>query len=387
MKSCRYHTDTPAYAAEREYHSGILSERQDCPPDVPLSSALMTEDRPAVTAVPEIPASMKVLDCLPAAVLVVDDFGRLSYFNHKASEYFGQLEIGESWRHTIERCFIDSTNSDEMVSRLGYSLMLETEPMSDKKGQMLVFHDVSKRNNLKKIQDRYARLATLGELAAKLAHQIRTPLAASMLFFSNIKTSVESSSRQYKNLEKGMQGLRHIEAMIADMLMFTSDKSDFRDMVPVSDLIYALENEKEMLSQQYQCEIVFENRDDIADVKGNLYAIKSAIGNLVENAAQACKTRRDQYAGEDNSYRGKIYIAISSICEKGPYSTNIKITDNGVGIAEDSLAKLVKPFYTTKRNGTGLGLAVVKSVVDSHDGELQINSAIGKGTEAIIRLP
>jgi two-component system sensor histidine kinase FlrB len=265
--------------------------------------------------------------------------------------------------------------------------MLETQPMSDKRGQVLVFHDVSKSNNLKQIRERYARLATLGELAARLAHQIRTPLGASMLFFSNIKNSLESSSREYKYLEKGMQGLRHIEAMIADMLMFTTNTREVSDKVHVSDIIYALENEKEVLSQQYHCEIIFDYKDDISDIRGNLYAIKSAIGNLIDNAAQACKAKNEQYILEDRPYSGKVRVLLTKMSENDDYSVCIQVTDNGVGIDEDNLIKLAKPFYTTKSNGTGLGLAVVKSVVDSHAGDFQVNSTIGEGTEVTIRLP
>ena len=83
----------------------------------------------------------------------------------------------------------------------------------------------SKTTELKKTRERYARLVELGELSARMAHQIRTPLAASMLFLSSIKDSLDESSRQYKNLVRGIQGLRNIEYMIQDMLLFSSDKS------------------------------------------------------------------------------------------------------------------------------------------------------------------
>lgn len=344
------------------------------------------QDDNHLTSTSDILQTKNILDAMPAGVVGVDSFGCVNYFNNKAAQYLGPLNLGEQWRSIIERCFKDAYSSNGVMTTQGYMVNLETGPMPDKKGQIIIIHDISKTAELKKTRERFARLAELGELSARMAHQIRTPLAASMLFLSGIKDSLDSTSRQYKNLMKGIQGLQDIESMIADMLLFTSDKSRNGKLFDITDLIYALENDTEVLRQQYQCVITFHYGDSNFVTKGNLYAIKSAISNIIENSAQACMARRMRNKKIENEYIGKINVYINP-CDEEKYSISIKIADNGPGIPNENLENILKPFYTTKQNGTGLGLAVVKSVIDSHNGELKINSSPGSGTETIVSLP
>jgi len=384
MRSCRYidyqtgNNDTGIEYPRRYDRNQSLTK-------VPSLPARDQDDN-RLTSVSEPLDTKNILETMPAAVVVVDRYGCVSYSNLKATEYLGQLHLGEQWRKVIERCFRDTYSGDEVITTQGYVLSLETEPMPDKKGQMIIFHDVSKTTELKKTRARLARLAELGELSARMAHQIRTPLAASMLFFSSIKDALDSSSRQYKNLIKGIQGLKNIESMVADMLLFSSDKSGHGKTLCITDLIYALENDMEVLRQQYHCEITLDNSDRPSEIRGNLYAIKSAISNIIENSAQACMSRKMHTEKTGGTYSGYVNVSIFS-CEEKNYSVCIKVADNGAGIPGENFEKIMKPFYTTKSNGTGLGLAVVKSVIDAHGGDIQINSNLDSGTETIVRLP
>lgn len=387
MGSCRYvEYQTNSNDTGIDFDHPRRQDRSQYLAETP-TSPIRNQNGDNLTSVRDPLDTNNVLDTLPAAVVVIDQFGCINYFNNKAAVYLGPLKMGEQWGKAIERCFREPTSNDEIFTTRGYILSLTTEPMPDKKGQMIVFHDISKASELKKTRERYARLVELGELSARMAHQIRTPLASSMLFLSNIKDSMDSSSRPYKNLIRGIQSLRNIENMIKDMLLFSSDKSGHGETLDIADLVYALKNDTEVLRQQYSCEIAFECTDTALEIKGNLYAIKSAISNIIENSAQACMAKKKHYEEKGEKYSANINVSIFPCARIDNYSISMKIIDNGTGIPDENINNILKPFYTTRQNGTGLGLAVVKSVIDAHNGELQINSSLDSGTEIIVRLP
>jgi two-component system sensor histidine kinase FlrB len=389
MKACCYIEKSCDFQGEHEAIDDSYTQPQDRSriglETAYPSSRTQCENLSAKHA--DIIDSRSIIDSMPSAVVVLDHFGQIAYFNEKANDVIGLLSIGEKWRDVIDRCFMLPFNNNEMVSQNGYTLILETAPMPNKKGQILVFHDAGKYNNLTILRERYSKLAALGELAAKLAHQIRTPLAASMLFFSNMKDTLEPSSRSLNNYTKGMQGLRNIEAMIGDMLLFSSDKKNNNEKIKFDDLITVIGNEIDVLSEQYDCIINIEYDKQILVIKGNLYAIKSALINLIENSAQACMAKKHQYLKEDIDYRPVVNISIKKIKEKSKYSICFKVTDNGVGLDNNVIKKCLKPFYTTKQNGTGLGLAVVKSIIDAHEGSIAIQSKKALGATVIVKLP
>lgn len=383
MRSCRSilpqacNSGADSVCVRQQDHSQPLIET--------ASPSALSEDDGTLPHSRALPGE-KILDCMPAAIVAVDRYGYVCYFNNKAQEYIGAITLGEEWRKIIERSFKESSSGDEVLTTRGFLLSLETGPMPEKKGQIIIFHDVSRTAEMKRARERFSRLAELGQLSARMAHQIRTPLAASMLFLSNIKDSLDASSRQYNNLIKGIEGLKTIESMIADMLLFSSDKCGSGEKLYVSNLIYALENEIELLRQQYGCDISINCDEALTEINGNLYALKSIISNILENSAQACMARMESVSGKDNKYHGNITVQIF-LCEKQGFTVGIKIADNGAGIAMENMKKIMEPFYTTKQTGTGLGLAVVKSVVDAHGGEIEVHSVPGSGTQTQIFLP
>jgi len=327
-----------------------------------------------------------IFNNLPVAVITLDNHGYVRFCNDMAMQFFNVSVIGQLWRSVIEQCFLQQENTDELVLSSGRIVRLETSPLDNKCGQVLIFSDVTKDRDLKNIRDRYSRLSELGEMAASLAHQIRTPLAASMLFFSNIRKFLDTTTTSYASLEKGMTGLRHIESMIEDMLLFSKGGKKGDDKLSISDLVEELKQDAYLLTQEYNCVIDIHDRTGNKSISVNRHAIKAAISNLVVNAAQACKSRSD--GCHESEYRGKVEVIIKELDYGSTVSSIcIQVHDNGVGISKEQQADIKEPFYTTKPNGTGLGLAVTKLVVDSHAGEMEINSSVMTGTEICINLP
>lgn len=333
---------------------------------------------------------LSILTSIPAAVLALDSSGHVMYVNGKARELFGETVSNELWRDTIHRCITDTDSDGNLITRCDRTLNLEIAPLTNKRGQVLIFHDVTDKYEINKIRDHINRLAEIGEMAANLAHQIRTPLAASILFFSNIKSMLDKASQPLRNLDKGLAGLRHIESMISDMLMFSSTSSNAEEKIIFEDIFSKLYQEIKLIEQDYCCKIILSSEKCGQSCYGNSYAIQSALSNLIVNAAQACYQKKcnDISSSTSAQYIGIVHVSLLPVISADEsYDIELRIEDNGIGINEKNISHVNTPFFTTKSNGTGLGLSVVKSIVESHRGLLKINSIENEGTIASIFLP
>jgi len=331
-----------------------------------------------------------IFNNLPVAVITLNEHGYVSFCNEVAIQFFDFQLIGKLWRTIIERCFIQGEDNDELVLNDGRIVRLDTSPLDDKCGQVLVFSDITKDRDIKNIRDHYSRLSDLGEMAATLAHQIRTPLAASMLFFSNIKKSLESDSSS-KSFDKGMSGLRHIETLIKDMLIFSSGNKINNEEVMISDLVDDLNQDVIVLIKEYECEIKINDKTSGASIYGNRHALRAAISNLIVNSAQACnkKSGIDSVEPRENkSYKARVNVYITEeFFDKETKSINVLVKDNGIGICSNKINSIKEPFYTTKTDGTGLGLAVTRSVIENHGGSIKVDSTVMIGTSIDLMIP
>jgi two-component system sensor histidine kinase FlrB len=216
----------------------------------------------------------------------------------------------------------------------------------------------------------------MGEVAARLAHQIRTPLSSAMLYIAPLMRSDTDSQLQQKFAKKLHASISHMEQLVKNMLAFSRGDMAETSPVAVVDLLNMVEQQfsSQPKAEHYQLEI--QNTVNDAYVYGSQEALASAINNLLNNARQAC--------GEE----GEITIYSEYVeDDAGTDCIEISIEDNGIGISQQDKEKILKPFYTTRSSGTGLGLAVVNSIVQAHRGELWFESDEGEGSTFSIRLP
>lgn len=369
MKAYQYLYDHPAQVHQAGLLQPIAAPTASCT-ELHQSDATQVTNKDSVSREEYL---TNVSNNLPIAVVTLNNEGYVEYCNEKALNIFGATIIGQLWRKVIELYVVAGPNDDEVVLRDGRILYLETCPLADKKGQILTFNDITRASDLKNIRNQHLRLAELGEMAAALAHQIRTPLAASMLFFSNIKKTLNKSSQSYSSLEKGLYELKHIGAMVEDMLMFSKDGKKGDDKLTTKELVADLIFNADSLMQEYGCEIIVADKAKDKEIILNRHGIKSAISNILVNSAQACKARQNNSAEE---YKPIIKIEVNDY----KYSLMITVEDNGIGVEDDYINHIKEPFFTTKTNGTGLGLSVAKSVIESHGGVLDIRSSINEWT-------
>ncbi|MDP2808803.1 MAG: HAMP domain-containing sensor histidine kinase [Rhodocyclaceae bacterium] len=229
-------------------------------------------------------------------------------------------------------------------------------------------------NRLREEAERNKRLAAMGEMAAQLAHQLRTPLAAALLYAGNLENPDLPEASRVSIAGKTVARLKHLERLIQDMLLFARGEVLGRETFAVADLLAELSQTFEPLARVRG--VVCRIEADGGDIRmtGNRKALAGALTSLLENALQAV----DGTAGG-----GTISLAALRCGER----MTLSVRDNGRGMPPDVVARLFEPFFTTRSDGTGLGLAIARGVARAHAGGIDVRSEPGVGTEFILTLP
>ncbi|WP_434571670.1 sensor histidine kinase [Pseudomonas sp. Z3-6] len=311
-----------------------------------------------------------LLDLLPGGVIVIDAHGFVREANPAACELLGLPLEGELWRHVIARCFAPREDDGHEVSlKDGRRLSISTRSLDAEPGQLVLLNDLTETRHLQDQLARHERLSSLGRMVASLAHQIRTPLSAALLYASHLteqQLPVETQQRFAGRLKERLHELEH---QVRDMLVFARGELPLTDRVSPKALLQSLQ--AAALTHVQQLPIRWQCDSHAGEVLCNRDTLVGAVLNLIENAIQA--------SGGDVRLKVHLYTRGNTL--------RLSISDNGSGIEPAVLARLGEPFFTTKTTGTGLGLTVVKAVARAHQGELQLRSRLGRGTCATVCLP
>nr|WP_163011330.1 ATP-binding protein [Pseudomonas viridiflava] len=311
-----------------------------------------------------------LLDLLPGGVIVIDGMGVVREANPAAIDLLGQPLLGMLWRHVISRCFAPREDDGHEISlKDGRRLSISTRSLDAEPGQLVLLNDLTETRRLQEQLARHERLSSLGRMVASLAHQIRTPLSAAMIYASHLteqELPVETQQRFAGRLKERLHELEH---QVRDMLVFARGELPLTDRIAPGALFQALQNAAathlQGVAVRWQCNSVD------GELLCNRDTLVGALLNLVENAVQASAGRT----------RLKVHVY-----SRGN-TLRLCISDNGSGMDQAALACIGEPFFTTKTTGTGLGLAVVTAVTRAHQGGVQYRSRVGRGTCAIVSLP
>jgi two-component system sensor histidine kinase FlrB len=224
---------------------------------------------------------------------------------------------------------------------------------------------------LREEAERNKRLAAMGEMAAQLAHQLRTPLAAALLYAGNLENPELAEASRVSIARKTVGRLKHLERLIQDTLLFARGEVLGRETFSVDDLLTELAQTCEPLAKERSVELQIVRTVVDTAVTGNRKALAGAVTNLLENALQAVD------AG------GRVTL---SATQRGELLA-LSVRDDGRGMAREVVERLFEPFFTTRSDGTGLGLAIARGVARAHGGGIEVHSEPGVGTEFTITLP
>ncbi|MCF7982616.1 MAG: PAS domain-containing protein [Pseudomonadales bacterium] len=313
-----------------------------------------------------------LLNILPVGVVVLDVRGRVQQCNLAAAELLGEPLLGESWLDIIQRSFAPRLDDGHEVSlKDGRRVSLATRSLDGQPGQLIVLTDMTETRALQERLSRHQRLSSLGEMVASLAHQIRTPLSAAILYGEHLTNTDLEPAQQKRFADKLNSRLSHLEQQVRDMLIFAKGDMALADRIETAQLVTGIEMAAESPLLASHSALSVNNQAENAVLQCNLEALIGAILNLINNSIQA--------VGQG----AQIQIHL----EQHEAMLEIRVCDQGPGISERVKHRVMEPFVTTKSHGTGLGLAVVQAVVRAHQGEFRLESTSAEGTQMLLTLP
>jgi two-component system, sensor histidine kinase FlrB len=306
---------------------------------------------------------------LPGGVLVLDNLGEIQEYNPAAVQLLGEPLLGQLFSAVLARAGVSARSAGEHAElRSGRFVNISRRELKDG-GEVVLLADVTEAHLLQKFLTRQQRLLTLGELAAGLAHQIRTPLAAALLYASQMTLRSRDSADLKRCADKTVGSLKQLDKLVNDMLAFAHGGAA-REAVSVSAL---LEQVAQWLRPALRDGIRLTIRTQAPDLKvrANAPSLVSAVLNLASNALQAAATTLNLELLARRTPTGRAQIVVS---------------DDGPGVPADIRERIFEPFFTTRASGTGIGLSIVKSVVEAHGGSVCL-AASSCGASFVIELP
>jgi two-component system sensor histidine kinase HydH len=336
-----------------------------------------------------------VVESMADAVISVDHAKRIVTSNRRAEEILGaagkELKgrgIDEVLGRGVQELLREEGSKEiirdrevEVHDRSGKEipLSLTAAPLKDETGQemgsVLLLRDLREIRDLQEKVRRSLRLASLGRLAAGVAHEIRNPL-------SSIRGFAQFFMQRFKGQEKDQQyastmvkEVDRLNRVITELLDFAKPKEAHREPHSLEDILdHTLEVLRpEMAKKKIEAEKWYGNGLPLARVDRD--QLSQAFLNLLLNSLESM--------GEG----GKIRVGIGAAKGEKEERIQVSIADTGKGIPPEDLGKVFEPFFSTKRKGTGLGLAIVHQIVEAHGGEIQVESKEGEGTTFRITLP
>jgi two-component system sensor histidine kinase FlrB len=290
---------------------------------------------------------------LPGGVLVLDSGGEIQECNPVARELLGEPLLGQSFAAVLARAAVSSGGFAKHTElRNGRFVNISRRDLQSG-GEVVLIADVTETHLMQVFLLRQQRLLTMGELAAGLAHQIRTPLAAALLYASQMTLPGRNAEDLSRCAERTVGSLKQLDKLVNDMLAFAHGGAA-REAVSVSAL---LEQVAQWLRPALRRGIRLTIRTQAPDltVRANAPSLVSAVLNLATNALQAAAADLDLELLARRTAGGRAQIVVS---------------DNGPGVPAHIRERIFEPFFTTRALGNGIGLAVVRSVVEAHQGSV-----------------
>ncbi len=217
------------------------------------------------------------------------------------------------------------------------------------------------------------KLSALGRMAAGIAHEINNPLAGILLFSSRMRKKVAEEGPIKEGLDVIVQETQRCKGIIQDLLEFSRDKEPEKAEASMNDI---LEKALGILENEFRLHHVSVEKNlsgEIPPILLDVSLMQQVFVNLLINAVEAI---------QENGV-----ISIKSYVNPNRKSVGVEVADTGGGIRPDDMAKIFEPFFSTKNNGTGLGLAVSYGIVQKHGGNIQVSSRLGEGTRFTVEIP
>ncbi len=251
-------------------------------------------------------------------------------------------------------------------------------------GMVVTFHDITERKQLQQQHIRTAQLASLGELAAGVAHEINNPINGVINYAQILINRLQKSGLETELAERIMKEGERIAVIVRDLLFFAREGGP---EVKVADAGEVLSEALSLTEAQIRKEgilLKIDSEENLPRISTRAQQIQQLLLNVLSNSRHALNEKfplRDE--------RKIIEISMRAVTRRNREYVQFKIRDHGIGIPAALLEKVMNPFVTTKPAGvgTGLGLSISHEIVENHSGDIRIESIEGEWTEVTIELP
>jgi signal transduction histidine kinase len=217
------------------------------------------------------------------------------------------------------------------------------------------------------------KLSAIGQMAAGIAHDVKNPLAVVKGMSEELKEDFRSEPQMLEYLDMISKNADRANTIISDLMKFSRESKFEKSYLNLFDTVTSALRLTEYLARKGKVQVELVKRGDKLMLYYDPQQIEQVLINLIQNAIQAMPKG------------GKLTLAVG----EHNHSAIIQVQDTGVGIPEENIKKIFDPFFTTKSigEGTGLGLSVSYGIIKNHDGDIRVQSKVGKGTIFTIRLP
>jgi len=332
---------------------------------------------------------------MPAGLLLVNSAGLITSANPAAEAALGVkslayrrssevLGTGSRISELVAACLehgrtfrreeVEYLTPSHELRQLGVTISPVQNNANEITGAICLLSDLTELAALQKQIHMKENLAALGELSAGIAHEFKNALATISGYAQMIRSEAQPGTDLHEHGDLILRQTRSLTHVVTEFLKFARPLELADEQVSVSPMIERIVAE----IGEVVPGVSFVTTGEFGEVSGDDALLRQAILNLARNAAEAAAGNP---AGGQVTIRGEID-------KSGPlHGLRISISDNGPGITAEALTKIFMPFYTTKANGTGLGLAVVQKILVQHGGSIEARNQPSGGAEFIVWLP
>lgn len=360
-----------------------------------------------------------ILSSISAGVIAVDTDGKITHFNPAAARMLNLSQgdvIGHSYREVIPAGEPSHANAlrtseslkecdavEKIVERkmggniyLSVSTSLIKDADNSPVGAVEVFHDLTKIKKMEKELVRLNTLAALGEMAATVAHEVRNPLAGIGGFARLLERDLEKDDPRKELVKKITQGVDNLNNTVETLLNYTrfeemnKQDTDYYQFVSDAILQFKNDNQPRIENVTFNYKPINQSGTDRLTVKIDKMLFRQILFNIFTNALDAFDCKGEIKINIKALPRLKALEQYHSRIMLGMDETVVEtvVEDTGPGIPKEHIEKIFSPFYSTKPEGNGLGLAVASKIIKAHGGEILVgNKAKGKGAAFTILLP
>ena len=338
-----------------------------------------------------------VLEGVGAGLLVVNPEGEIIWKNHFIQDWFGDIKhwgtdaAGQMYETELkcDECQVFKTGKQvrqhfSFKCRDGKvrEFQLDCAPVFDPAGRVIravsLIQDVTERNKMERELIHTERLASIGEIAASMAHEINNPMQTILGSVQYMLSEMEPDNPYHEDLRIIENETLRTAKVMRSLLEYAREPETQKETIDVLDMWKSSLKFLDYMLKENKIDVVTLSADELPLIWGNQEQLKQVFLNIIINSVNAMPNG------------GKITFNAYTIVEDkwDKAKLKLKICDNGHGIKTLQLSKVFKPFFTSRgKRGTGLGLSISKRIIESHGGTIELQSELNKGTTCIITLP